>query len=112
MVLFGEHLSNKVVILLIHYSSVNWCCSQKKQLSLPQLLIPAAMLVLLCLYSLLCVSVADLSRELVLVDTNLGNTKLLVLRWISHCPDPLALSGAQNLPLTQGEGIREWEICR
>lgn len=80
MVLFEEHLSNKVVILPIHCSSVNCCYSQKKQLSVPRPLIPATALVVpLCLYSLSCASVADSSRELVIVDTNLGNTKLLVL---------------------------------
>lgn len=83
MVLFGEHLSNKVVILPIHYSSINWHCSQKKQLSLPQPLVPAAALVPLCLYSLSCDSVVDPSRQPVLLDTNQGNTELLVLRRIS-----------------------------
>lgn len=77
MVLFGEHLSNKVVILSICYSSTNCGCSWKKQLSLSQPLLP------LCFYSLLCDSVADPSRELLLVGTNLGNTKLLVLRWVN-----------------------------
>lgn len=82
MVLFGEHLSNKVVILPICYSTINWCCSLKQQLSLPQPLIPATALVPLWLCSLLSYSVVDLSRELVPVDTNQGNTELLVLRWI------------------------------
>lgn len=83
MVLFGEHLSNKGVILPIHYSSINWHCSQKKQLSLPPPLISATALVPLCLYSLPCDSVADPSTKLVLADASLGNTKLLVLRQIS-----------------------------
>ena len=83
MVLFGEHLSNKIVILPIHYSSINWRCSQKRQLSLPQPLIPAAALVPLCLCSLSCDSVGDSSRELALVGTNLGYTKLLLLGQIS-----------------------------
>lgn len=98
MVLFGEHLSNKIVILLMHYSSINWYCSQKKQLSLPQLLIPAAALVLLCLHSLLRDSVADLSRELVLVDTNIGDTKLLVLRQISTVLIHLLFQGHKVCP--------------
>lgn len=89
MVLFGESLGNKIVILSIHYSSINCCWSRKKQLSLSQPLLP---LVPLCFCSMQCDSVAD--SELVLVDPNLGNTKLLVLR--STCP----VSDTKFPPLT------------
>lgn len=96
MVLFGERLSNKAVILPIHYSSRKWCCSQKQQLGLPQPLIPAAALVPLSLYSLSPLS-AELSRELVLVGTSQGNTELLVLRQISFLIH-LSVSGTKFAP--------------
>jgi len=120
MVLFGEHLSNKVVILSIHYSSISWCCSQKKELSLPQPLTPAATLVTLGISRLSCDSIAEPSRELVLVNTNQGNTELLVVRWISFltyfvsgtkfAPDPgrewLGAGDAQVRPA----GEKDWRL--
>lgn len=105
IILFGEHLSNKAVILSIHYSSINCCCSLKKQLSLSQPLLP---LVPLHFYSLSCDSVALQSRELVLVDAKLGNTKLLALRWISLL---ILLICDTNFPPLHRERVAGSERC-
>lgn len=101
MVLFGEHLSNKVVILPIHYSSINWCYSYiwKQQLSPPQPLIAAATPIPLpCWSSLLWI----------LADTNPGNTKLLVLRLIIFLIHWI-FQRHKLCPCHKGEGCTEWE---
>lgn len=105
MVLFGERLGSKVVILLMHYSSVSWCCGRRWLLSLPQPITVVA-LVLLCQSRLLCHSVLTLSRELVLLGTGPRNTKLLlVLRLISLLTHKLC-------PCRKGDGSTEWEMGR